>query len=315
LSVGLLAETATHCNTLQHVATRCNTLQHTATHCNTPQHTATHRNTLQHTVTHCSTLQHTAAHCNTPQHTATHCNTLHNSAESPIQGGLIECRFPCNVLECNAVCCSMLQCVAVCCCVLLCFAVRCSVCKELYILSYREHTARHRHMPQHTATYSVPFYQMSGVWLVADCCSVLHCSRTQGVAGCCRALQGVARCCRVLPCVAGCCRVLPCVAGCCSVLQFVAVCCRLLQCVQYIWITMEYRALCSRILKRALALAVKYLAHLLECSLFNRTKGSLDNRAAELGFAESGKYFQKIEHRALCNSILCSFESHAGLFG
>ena len=78
---------------------------------------------------------------------------------------------------------------------------------------------------------------------------------------------------------------------------------------------MEYRALCSRILKRALALAVKYLAHLLECSLFNRTKGSLDNRAAELGFAESGKYFQKIEHRALCNSILCSFESHAGLFG
>ena len=29
------ADTATHCNTLQHTATHCNTMQHTATHCNT----------------------------------------------------------------------------------------------------------------------------------------------------------------------------------------------------------------------------------------------------------------------------------------
>ena len=46
-----MQQTATHCNTLQH-------MQHTATHC---------CNTLQHAATHCNTLQHTATHC---------CNTL-----------------------------------------------------------------------------------------------------------------------------------------------------------------------------------------------------------------------------------------------
>ena len=90
-----------------------------------------------------------------------------------------------------------------------------------------------------------------------------------------------------------CCRVLQGVAGCCRVLQFVAVCCRLLQCVQYIWITMEYRALCSRILKRALALAVKYLAHLIERSLFNRTKGSLTIELRSLALANLVNIFKR----------------------
>jgi len=72
-------DTATRCNTLQHVATHCNTLQHTATRCNTLQHVATHCNTFQlrHTlqtrlvaVTH-RVLQQGATHCNTLQHTAT----------------------------------------------------------------------------------------------------------------------------------------------------------------------------------------------------------------------------------------------------
>ena len=38
----LATDTATHCNTLQHIAAHCSTLQHTATHCSTLQHTATH---------------------------------------------------------------------------------------------------------------------------------------------------------------------------------------------------------------------------------------------------------------------------------
>ena len=93
-------QTATHCNTLQHLQHKLSclvivmgwnvlsvrfqnyhqfemntcsrsTLQRTATHCNTLQHTATHCTTLQHTATHCKKLQHTATHCNTLQHTAT----------------------------------------------------------------------------------------------------------------------------------------------------------------------------------------------------------------------------------------------------
>ena len=43
LQTGLITETPTRCNTLQHTATHCNTLQHTATHYNTLQHTATCR--------------------------------------------------------------------------------------------------------------------------------------------------------------------------------------------------------------------------------------------------------------------------------
>ena len=97
------ANTATHCNTLQHTA-----LQHTATHCNTLQqlqhttatnqkrdteslycHNSAHYNTLQHAATHCNTLlqhtrrevqrastvtmQHTTTHCIARQSTATHC--------------------------------------------------------------------------------------------------------------------------------------------------------------------------------------------------------------------------------------------------
>ena len=61
-----VANTATHCNTLQHTATHCNTLQHTALCCNILQHT------VQHTATLCDTLQHIATLCNTLQHTATH---------------------------------------------------------------------------------------------------------------------------------------------------------------------------------------------------------------------------------------------------
>jgi len=70
-------DTATQCNTLQHIAT------HTATHCDTlrlvvgwlvrmSQHTAAHCNTLQHTATHCNTLQHTATHCNAHRNTLLH---------------------------------------------------------------------------------------------------------------------------------------------------------------------------------------------------------------------------------------------------
>jgi len=67
-------DTATHCNTLQHLAARacCNTLQHARDRV---------RQTQVHTATHCNTLQHTATHCNTPQHPATHCNTLHHARD------------------------------------------------------------------------------------------------------------------------------------------------------------------------------------------------------------------------------------------
>jgi len=83
--------TATYCDTLQHMATHCITLQRTATHYSTLQHTATHCSTLHHArfflvwvagnnAARCNTLQHTATHCNTLQHTATHCNTLQHTA-------------------------------------------------------------------------------------------------------------------------------------------------------------------------------------------------------------------------------------------
>jgi len=83
------ADTATHCNTLQHTATHCNTLQHIATYWKILQQTAYRccyqmrvskpvLLTLQHTTTH-NTLQHTATHCNTLRHTTTHCNTLQHT--------------------------------------------------------------------------------------------------------------------------------------------------------------------------------------------------------------------------------------------
>jgi len=115
----------------------------------------------------------------------------------------------------------------------------------------------------------------------------------QGVAGCCRVLQGVARCCSVLQGVAGCCKVLQCVARRCSVLQGVAGCCRLLQCVQYIWLIRWNIVLFAVILKRALALAVKYLAHLIERSLFNRTKGSLTIELRSLALANLVNIFKR----------------------
>ena len=126
------------------------------------------------------------------------------------------------------------------------------------------------------------------------CCRVLQ--GVDGVAGCCRVLQGVAGRCKVLQGVAGCCRVLQgveCVARRCSVLQGVAGCCRLLQCVQYIWLIRWNIVLFAVILKRALALAVKYLAHLIERSLFNRTKGSLTIELRSLALANLVNIFKR----------------------
>jgi len=75
-----MANTATHCNTLQHTTAHYNTLQCDATHLKIVNSTDQDIFGTEH-VEHCNTLQHTAPHCTTLHHTAPHCTTLHHTTQ------------------------------------------------------------------------------------------------------------------------------------------------------------------------------------------------------------------------------------------
>ena len=80
----LATDTATHCNTLQHIAAHCSTLQHTAAHCNTLQHTAAHCSTLQHIYNGSSTCDMTTLYMFLPIVHTSDMNPLHSCDMTPL---------------------------------------------------------------------------------------------------------------------------------------------------------------------------------------------------------------------------------------
>jgi len=139
-----LVQTATHFNTLEHAAANY-ALQHTATRCNTLQRTGTHCNTLQYTATHHNILQHTAfvvsrrSPSHPLQHTANTSSPIatHRNTLPPRSHGGLPHTF-CNSLQ---------------------------------------HTAIHRHTPQHTTTHC-----LRDLAAVSPPPSATHCNTLQHTA-------------------------------------------------------------------------------------------------------------------------------------
>ena len=113
----------------------------------------------QHTVTHCNTLQHTAIHCNTPHHTVTRCNTLqHTQVRLSLVCFVCLSLFICFRFFTHVYVSYVLVSLPTCTFFWICWHIAAHFAQyshsgQMRLRTTLQHTATHRHTPQHPAAH------------------------------------------------------------------------------------------------------------------------------------------------------------------